>query len=160
MAKAKGKKKTAARQLVRCYLSGHRFAVSTRTTSTSCPGCQKAILDEDVVVKSYVPVNDLQTCGLIKITKRGRVAAKRIQSGAGIVCEGAMEGTIETDGEVQLGPKASWKGKLLQSRALAVADGAKLLGIVTVPWQRPESEQRPPGRKPVQRRSTTAKRVG
>ncbi len=152
--------KPTPRRTICCYLCGHTFAVSGRTMSTTCGGCNKAIKVEDLIIKSYVPVNDLQTCGLIKITKRGRVAAKRIQSGAGIVCEGAMEGTIETDGEVQLGPKASWKGKLLQSRALAVADGAKLLGIVTVPWQRPESEQRPPGRKPVQRRSTTAKRVG
>ncbi len=100
--------------------------------STTCPGCTKAIKVEDVVVKSYTPVNNLQTCGMIKITKRGRVAARRIQCGDGIICDGAMEGTVETDGDVRLGPKASWRGKLLRSRALASADGAKLLGVISV----------------------------
>jgi cytoskeletal protein CcmA (bactofilin family) len=90
------------------------------------------------VVKSYIPVVDLQTCGSIRITKRGRVAAQRIQCGDGIVCEGAMEGSIETDGDVHMGPKAYWKGKTLQSRALEIAAGAKLIGVVTVPWRRLE----------------------
>ena len=58
--------------------------------STTCPGCTKAIKVEDVVVKSYTPVNNLQTCGMIKITKRGRVAARRIQCGDGIICDGAI----------------------------------------------------------------------
>ena len=100
--------------------------------STTCPGCTKAIKVEDVVVKSYTPVNNLQTCGMIKITKRGRVAARRIQCGDGIICDGAMEGTIETDGDVRLGPKATWRGKSLRSRSLAIADGAKLLGAISV----------------------------
>ena len=138
MAKAN---KPSARRPIRCYLCSHHFEVSARTMSTSCPACNKAIIIEDVVVKSYVPVNELQTCGKIRIMKRGRVAAKRIQSGDGIVCEGFMEGDIVTDGDVELGPKATWKGKLLQSRALAVADGAKLMGVISVPWARPEPKQ-------------------
>ena len=35
---------------------------------------------------------------------------------------------VREDGEVQLGPKASWKGKALQSRSLTIAAGAKLDG--------------------------------
>ena len=145
--------KAAATRTVRCYICGHRLRVSLRTLSTACPGCNKAIKVEDVVVKSYTPVFDLQTCGKIRITKRGRVAAKRIQSGDGIVCEGVMEGNVETDGQVRLGPKASWKGESLQSRSLAIADGAKLLGVVTVPWHRPEPKKptRPPTAKPKTR---------
>ncbi len=138
MAKAN---KPSARRPIRCYLCGHRFEVSARTMSTSCSACNKAIIIEDVVVTSYVPVNDLQTCGKIRIMKRGRVAAKRIQSGDGIVCQGFMEGDIVTDGDVELGPKATCKGKLLQSRALAVADGAKLMEVVSVPWERPEPKR-------------------
>jgi cytoskeletal protein CcmA (bactofilin family) len=130
--------KATAKRTVRCYLCGHGFEVSPRAMSTTCPSCHKAIKIEDVVVKSYIPVVDLQTCGRIRITKRGRVAAQRIQCGDGIVCEGAMEGSIETDGEVHLGPKAYWKGKTLQSRALEIAAGAKLIGVVTVPWRRLE----------------------
>ena len=104
--------------------------------STPCPSCNKALKVEDVVVKSYVPVNDLQTCGKITITPRGRVAAKRIQSGEGIECEGVLEGAIETPRSVTLGPKASWKGTLLCSGSLVIEDGAKLVGAVKVPWDR------------------------
>lgn len=127
-----------AKRTVRCYLCGTAQQVSAQTMSTTCPGCNKAIKVEDVVVKSYVPVTELQTCGAIRITKRGRVAAKRIQCGGGVFCEGSMEGVVETDGPVELGPNASWKGKSLQSRSLLIAPGAKLMGVVSVPWNRPE----------------------
>lgn len=130
--------KKGVQRPIRCYLCGHRFEVSGQTMSTACPGCSSAIKVEDLVIKSYVPVNDLQTCGKIRITRRGRVAAKRIQCGDGIECEGAIEGSIETDGDVTLGPKASWKGKALQSRSLFISDGATVDGQVVVPWQRPE----------------------
>ena len=129
-----------ARRDVRCYLCGHRFEVSAKTMSTPCPGCHRALKVEDVVIKSYLPVNDLQTCGKITITKRGRVAAKLIQAGEGIFCEGSIEGSVETDGEVLLGAKASWKGDTLQSRKLTMAVGASVAGWVTVPWVRDEEE--------------------
>lgn len=128
--------KKGERQPIRCYLCGQRFEVSGRTMSTTCTACNKAIKVEDVQVKSYLPVNDLQTCGRITVTKRGRVAAKRIQSGRGIVCEGSLEGSIETDGGLALGAKSSWKGKELHCRTLVVADGATLNGHVQVPWER------------------------
>ncbi len=130
-----------AQRAVRCYLCGNRFEVSPRALSTSCPGCNKAIKIEDVVIKSYLPVIELQTCGRLTITKSGRIAATRIQCGEGIDCEGVMEGTIETDGDVCLGPHASWKGKVLQSRTLTIAPGAKLVGVINVPWKRPEAKR-------------------
>ncbi len=130
--------RAAAKRTVRCYFCGYELVVSARAMSTTCPGCHKAIKIEDLVVKSYVPVVDLQTCGRIRITKRGRVAAKLIQSGDGIICDGSMEGVVETDGDVMMGPKAFWKGKTLQSRSLEIAAGAKLVGVVTVPWHRPQ----------------------
>lgn len=136
------KAKPGARRTIRCYLCGHRFEVSARAMSTTCPGCHKAIKVEGLIVKSYVPVNDLQTCGHIKVTKRGRIAAKNIHSGDGITCEGSMEGSVATDGPVELGPKAVWKGKHLQSRTLAVSDGATLAGHVQVPWTREEEGER------------------
>ena len=129
-----------ARQEIRCYLCGKRFEVSAKTMSTTCTSCNKAIKVEDIVVKSYMPVNDVQTCGRIKITKRGRIAARTIQSGAGIVSEGTIEGSIETEGDVQLTAKSSWKGRSLRSRTLVVEDGATLNGQVKVPWVRAEDE--------------------
>jgi hypothetical protein len=129
-----------ARQEIRCYLCGHRFEVSSKAMSVTCAKCNKAIKVEDIVVKSYVPVNDVQTCGSIKVTRRGRIAARMIQSGEGIESEGTVEGNIETEGTVHFGPSAIWKGKSLRSRTLAVEDGAQLNGRVRVPWLREEPE--------------------
>lgn len=128
------KAKAPARRTIRCYLCGHRSDTSARTMSTTCPKCNRAIKVEDVTVKTYLPVNDLQTCGTVTITAKGRVVAKRIQCGGDLVCDGTIEAKIEADGEVTLGPKASWKGESLRSSALTIADGAKLLGDVTVPY--------------------------
>jgi DNA-directed RNA polymerase subunit RPC12/RpoP len=126
--------KASPKRTVQCYFCGRSFEVSTKTMSTPCPSCNKALKVEDVVVKSYVPVNDLQTCGKITITPKGRVAAKRIQSGEGIECNGVLEGSIQTPTQVTLGPKSSWKGTLLCSGSLVIEDGAKLNGSVKVPW--------------------------
>jgi hypothetical protein len=134
------KAKKAATKMIRCYLCGHRMEVSARTMSTTCPGCHKAIKVEDVVIKSYLPVNDLQTCGHLKITRRGRVAAKRIQSGEGIDCEGTIEGNVETESTVNMGAKSSWKGTMLKSSTLVIKDGATLTGGVRVPWTRDDDE--------------------
>ena len=138
----KSKTKTGSRKTIRCYLCGQELEVSTRTMSTTCPGCNKAIKVEDLLVKSYLPVNDLRTCGKIKITKRGRVAAKLIQSGEGIECEGAIEGDIESDGHVWLGPKASWKGKVLRCGSIDVAVGATMIGELKTPWVRKKTRQK------------------
>jgi len=109
--------------------------VSSKTMSTNCPHCNRPIIVEDITVKSYMPVNDLQTCGNIKITKRGRVAAKNIQAGDAIECEGTIEGAVEATGAITLGPKASWKGPFLHCPTLTINEGAQLNGPVTVPWE-------------------------
>lgn len=133
--------KSLQRRQIRCYLCGHRFEVSTRTMSVPCPKCNKALKVEDILIKSYLPVNEVQTCGKITIAKNGRVVAKLIRCGDGIECEGTLEGAIETDGELMLGPKASWKGKTLYSKSLAISDGAKLVGYVKVPFQPLDEKQ-------------------
>lgn len=130
--------KQPPRRQIRCYFCGNRFEVSPKTLSVPCPKCNKALKVEDIAVKSYLPVNDLQTCGKITIAKNGRVVAKVIRSGDGIECEGAVEGAIETDGDMVFGPKASWKGNVLQSKRLVISEGAKLIGVIRVPWERAE----------------------
>jgi len=107
------------------------------TMSVPCPRCNKALKVEDVHVKTYVPVNDLQTCGKISVAKNGRVVAKVIRAGEGIECDGTLEGAIEADMRITLSERPTWKGKSLMTRALVVEDGAKLLGHVKVPWERP-----------------------
>ncbi len=85
-----------------------------------------------------MPVNDVQTTGSIKITKRGRIAARFVKSGINITCEGTIEGNIETEGRVSLGCKSTWKGPELRCATLKVIDGAQLYGHITVPWDRDE----------------------
>lgn len=107
------------------------------TMSVPCPRCNKALKVEDVHVKTYVPVNDLQTCGKITVAKNGRVVAKVIRAGAGIDCDGTLEGAIEADDHMVLNDHSTWKGKTLLTRSLVIQDGAKLHGHVKVPWERP-----------------------
>lgn len=143
--------KTAGPRTIRCYLCGHVQEVSARAMSTNCPGCHKAIRIEDFIIKSYVPVNDLQTCGKIVVTKKGRVAAKRIHSGEGIECEGILHGAIECLAEVVFQPKAEWKGPVLRSKQLVVNDGANIDGRVFVPWgaETIPADPRPPATRPA-----------
>lgn len=117
---------------IRCYLCGHGFDVPARAMSTTCPACNRAIKVEDVVVKSYLPVNDLQTCGRIEVTIRGRIAARRVQGGDAVECLGTIEGSIETQGAVSFGPRASWRGGVLRGTVLRIAEGAKLEGRIEV----------------------------
>jgi cytoskeletal protein CcmA (bactofilin family) len=107
--------------------------------SVPCPKCNKALKVEDVTIKSYLPVNDLQTCGRIFVTKTGRIVAKLIRCGDGIECEGTIEGAIESDGKLVLGAKSSWKGQTLFARSLELTDGAKLVGYVKVPYAPPKA---------------------
>ncbi len=138
--KRTGRRKPAPRRDVVCYLCGHVFEVSAKTMSTSCPGCHRAIKIEDVVIKSYLPVNELQTCGSIHITKRGRVAAKLVSAGGDIKCEGIVEGAMTTPGELSFGPKATWAGAYLRGRRLTISPGASLEGVITIPWRAPPEE--------------------
>jgi hypothetical protein len=131
--------KPAQRRMIRCYLCGRTQEVSGKAMSTTCPGCHKAIRIEDLVIKTYTPVNDLETCGRIVVTKKGRVAAKRIRAGDGIECEGVIHGTLETAGNVEFGAKAEWKGQTLRSKRLVIVDGVKLDGHVRVPWNSDEA---------------------
>lgn len=133
---AKSKATSTPRRSIRCYLCGHVFDVSSMTMSVPCPHCNKALKVEDVHVKTYVPVNDLQTCGKITVAKNGRVVARMIRAGEGIDCEGTLEGAIEADDHMMLTAKSTWKGKTLVTRSLVVEDGAKLHGHIKVPWER------------------------
>ncbi len=120
MAKATGP------HLVECYLCGHRFEVGARTMSTNCPGCNKPVIVEDVVVKGYKPVKRLQTCGRLVIQRGGRVVAERIEAHKGIECNGALHGEALSGGPVLLGAKAEWKGDC-RAPVLRIKKGAVIL---------------------------------
>jgi hypothetical protein len=102
--------KSSAPRTVQCYLCRHRFEVSGRAMTTSCPGCNKPLLVDDVIVKGIEAVRKLQTCGRIVIQKKGHVMAQLVEAHGGIEVEGILEANVISGGHVRIGAKARWKG--------------------------------------------------
>jgi hypothetical protein len=137
-----------------CYHCGHKIVVGGRAQSTSCPGCHKRVMIEDIVVKAYQAVLSLETCGKLIVPKGGQVVAqKRVIAFKGIEIEGKLQcKEAISAGLVVLGPKAEWKGDL-KAAALSVKHGAIVLGShITVPadplanYQKQPSEGGAPSR--------------
>src|SRR5262245_64015976 len=93
---------------VHCYHCGRRFGVGARTQSTSCPGCYKRVMIEDIVVKAYQAVISAETCGKLIVAKHGHVVAqKRVIAFKGIEVEGKLQcKEAISAGLVQIGPRA------------------------------------------------------
>lgn len=121
MAKAVGPK------TVQCYHCRHRFEVSGRAQSTSCPSCNKPLIVEDIVVdKLRAGLIELRTCGSITIKKRGRLMSERVEAHGGIVCEGIIDARQVISGKtVHLGPKSTYRGDL-KAPAVIMEKGAKV----------------------------------
>jgi hypothetical protein len=114
---------------VRCYHCGRRMEVGARTMSTSCPGCHKTLKVEDIVVKSYTGVVNLETCGRLIVRPKGHAVAKsRIVALAGIEVKGRIHcKRAMSEGQVLLSKKSEWKGDL-RAASLVVESGAVILG--------------------------------
>lgn len=131
-----------------CYHCGHKIVVGGRAQSTSCPGCHKRVMIEDIVVKSYQAVISLETCGKLIVPKGGQVVAqKRVIAFKGIEVEGKLQcKEALSAGLVSIGPKAEWKGDL-KAGVLSIKLGALVQGgHFTVPadplasYAKPSSE--------------------
>ncbi|MCA9300149.1 MAG: polymer-forming cytoskeletal protein [Phycisphaerales bacterium] len=101
--------------------------MSTKTMSTSCPKCAKALMVDDVIVKSAQGVRKIQTCGKIRVTRRGRVVAQLVEAHEGIECEGIMEANVVSGGHVTIGAKARWKGDC-RAPSITIKPGANVEG--------------------------------
>ena len=114
---------------VDCYHCGHGLEVSGRAMSTSCPECNQSLVIEDVVVKSYMGVNLLVTCGRLVIPKRKHIVVQRhVVAHAGIEVNGRIEcEQAISQGPVILGPKSNWMGDL-RAPSLVVSQGAVIQG--------------------------------
>jgi hypothetical protein len=114
---------------VYCYHCGRRIEIGSRTMSTSCPGCHKSVLIEDIVVKGYTGVTNLETCGRLIVNRRGHAVAKnRIVAHAGIEVKGRVQcGHALTAGRAVLSGKAEWRGDL-HAVSLVVEQGAVIVG--------------------------------
>ncbi|MEM6459852.1 MAG: polymer-forming cytoskeletal protein [Planctomycetota bacterium] len=110
---------------VRCYHCGHRFEVGGRAQSTSCPGCNKAVMVADQVIdKQRGPIRELKTCGKIVVKKRGRLICHHVVAHDGLTCDGILDArTVESGTLVTLGKKSNFKGDLA-APAIDIAEGA------------------------------------
>ncbi|MBL9032391.1 MAG: polymer-forming cytoskeletal protein [Phycisphaerae bacterium] len=123
----------SALRTIQCYHCRRRFEAPRRALSTSCPGCSKPLVVEDVVIKTAHSVRKIQTCGRLIVQKKGRVMAGIIEAHAGVEVEGILEGNVVSGGLVRIGPKAQWKGDCRAPR-LAVELGACIArGFFSVP---------------------------
>lgn len=121
--------KNEAPRKVQCYHCRHRFDVGARTMTTSCPHCSKALMVDDVIVKTLEAVRKIQTCGKVVIQKKGRVIAQLVEAHMGVEVEsgGVMEANVLSGGPVRIRAKAQWKGDC-QAPSLAIEDGCRIAG--------------------------------
>lgn len=95
---------------VQCYLCCHRFEVGVRAMTVSCPGCHKPLMVQDLVVKGLEAVKRLQTCGSLRIERRGRVIADLVQAHGPIEVEGTLHAKVVNGTRVYIRRTAHWKG--------------------------------------------------
>lgn len=123
MAKNKGPR------MVQCYHCRHRFEVGGRAQSTSCPGCNKPLIVEDLAFdkkKSGIGRIKIQTCGRITVKKGGRITAELVEAHGGIECHGTIEAKLVISGEaLALGKTSLFYGHL-QAPSVDMALGAKV----------------------------------
>lgn len=120
-------KQAPAQRPVQCYHCKHRFEVGGKTMTTSCPGCHKALLVQDVVVKGIEACRKLQTCGRIIIEKKGRVMAQLVEAHQGIDVQGVIETKNYAGGPVVIGARGEWKGDC-RAPALSIEPGGRIAG--------------------------------
>lgn len=132
-------RQTAAKS-VQCYHCQRRFEVSGRAMSTSCPGCHKPVIVQDVIVTGLKTTQKLQTCGRVVIKSRGRVIAGLIQAQGGVEVHGALNGDVASGGPIVIGSKARWKGNC-RAPTLLVQLGAKIeSGFFEIPYGQSEQD--------------------
>src|SRR5436853_632396 len=102
--------RTASPRTVTCYHCGRAFDVGGQALTTSCPGCFKRVVVDDIIVKTIESVRRVQTCGRLVVQKTGRVFAQSVEAQAGVQVEGILEANVVSGGLVRIGPKAVWKG--------------------------------------------------
>lgn len=102
--------KAAPQRPIQCYHCRHRFEVARQALSITCPKCAKALVIEDVVIKTAHNVRKIQTCGKLIVEKKGRVVAQTVEAIGGVEVEGYLEAKVMSGGVVRIGAKAQWKG--------------------------------------------------
>jgi cytoskeletal protein CcmA (bactofilin family) len=120
-------KKPASPRSVRCYHCGHRFDVSARAMTGSCPKCYAKLMLDDIVIKNTQSYRKLQTCGRLVVEARGRVIADLVEAEEGVQVVGKLEAKAYRGGPVTIGAKAIWKGDC-EAPSLVIEFGAQVIG--------------------------------
>src|SRR5262249_28266462 len=97
------------------------------TMTTSCPACSKALLVDDVVVKTVQSVRKIQTCGRLGVHKKGRVIAQTGEAHQGVEVEGIMEANVLSGGPVRIRPTAQWEGDC-HAPSVSIEEGCRITG--------------------------------
>ena len=121
--------KISTPRTVQCYHCRHRFEVSGRAESTSCPKCNKPLFVANVdVTGRRGPMREIRTCGKVTVGKRGRLICEFIEAHGGVDCLGIIQARRIVSGAlVTVGPKAQIKGDVTAPR-LSIQLGAKIQG--------------------------------
>lgn len=117
---------------VQCYECRRRFQVGGRAESTACPGCGRAVIVGDVVVRQLKPVTTVRTCGRVIVQRRGRVIARRVEAHLGLDVLGVLDADVVSGGPVHIGPRAQWKGDC-RAPTVVISPGARVSGRFSVP---------------------------
>ena len=123
MAKNKGPR------MVQCYHCRHRFEVGGRAQSTSCPGCNKPLIVEDLTFdkkKSGIGRIKIQTCGSLTVKKGGRITAELVEAHGGIINHGTIEAKQVISGKPIVLSKTSLFYGTLNAPGVDMALGAKV----------------------------------
>lgn len=134
MAMAKRRTRRKGPRLIQCYHCRHRFEVGAKTESTNCPSCSQRLVVADVDVKAILPVSKVQTCGRIKVHKKGTVNAELIEAHEGLEVLGSLHASnVICGGVVIIGPGAKWSGNC-RALSVEIKPGARIEGgSFTVP---------------------------
>lgn len=157
-------KRPTAVKTVACHHCGKMAEFPKRAMSAVCPHCNKRLILEDVVIRSYHAVRELATCGDVMVERKGHVVAA-IKS-LSLTIRGKVDGQVTARERVVLGKTCVLTGSIsapcLEVEIGAVMDchvsivpGAAQADMAEAPPTPPAPEPTPSPRKKVTRRTGT-----
>jgi hypothetical protein len=115
----------AAQREIVCYHCRAVVGVAMAARSSTCPRCYRRLLLDDLVVSSPGLGATLSTCGIVRIQKRVRAAARAIHAGDGVEVLGSLEASVVSDGPVVVARGASLRGEV-QATGITVEPGGSM----------------------------------
>lgn len=138
----------ASTRTVLCLNCASWFRVPSAAMVLTCPCCYQRVRVEDIIIDSVQYHTKIETCGVLRITRKGALTCNAIKAAAGLIVEGEVSVQQAAAYRVVIGVKASWSGDC-QAAAITVEPGASIRGgrfsIVPVASHPPQQAQAEPG---------------